>query len=166
MSATSLTEWAGVCRWRCRERSPELPLGSGAPVLTEWDEGEESTAYLALNPPSRPALLLSLFLSVSLSRLILLCLLSAPAQLPPSPSCTKWIPTSASSRINASRATRAIPAGEWQIKRQTWLEARYLWVYLYGTEGVSALRAAPTPILSETSSYWIVPEGDQQQTWG
>lgn len=129
-----------------------------------------------LNPPSLPPSILSL--AVSLSLLSPFAVTLSPVLfhftflLPlfsshPSPlhqmNALSFLFLAVS--INASDCL--IPAGVRERKkkreRQTRLEARHLWVYLYGTEGVSALRAGPTPILADTS-YWHVPEWDQQPT--
>lgn len=168
MNAAFVNEWIGLTGVHVENA---LQSSRCAPVLTDWDVGEERAAYLALKPslplfyllPSlSPLLSLSLCLS-SHSTLPSCCLCLAPTLS----HCTKWIPSASSFLLLV-----LMPVIVWfrqecetgrKRERQTRLEARHLWMYLYGTEGVSALRAGPTPILSDTS-YWHVPEWDQQPT--
>lgn len=148
-----IPEWMNRA-YRCTCRGTALRSSRCAPVLTDWCRRREgSFTWHSTLPSLYSTLLPPLFLS-------LLLRLSSYPTLPSRRPCLD--PTLSLLRQTTTRSliflalsnnvsNWLIPAGAWERegerekKRQTRLEARHLWVYLNGTEGVSDLGAGPTP---------------------
>lgn len=148
-----IPEWMNRA-YRCTCRGTALRSSRCAPVLTDWcGRREGSFTWHSTLPSLYSTLLPPLFLS-------LLLRLSSYPTLPSRRPCLD--PTLSLLRQTTTRSliflalsnnvsNWLIPAGAWERegerekKRQTRLEARHLWVYLNGTEGVSDLGAGPTP---------------------
>lgn len=163
----------GAYRCTCRGVGVEglrsgVPLCSSSPRLRrerrECSWMCHSTLSLPLfhSPPVALPLSLSLLLLFHFTFLLALFsshpVPSTPNECPRASSSLLWELMPVVVRFRQERES----GWERGRERQTLREARHLWVYLYGTEGVSAPRAGPTPILCDTSSYWRVPERDQQ----
>lgn len=153
MNAASLSERRGLTGAQVEHSRAQAVLR----CLTDWNVGEEKAAYLELNPPSLystlPSVTLPFFVTLSLVFIhFTFTLLLFSSHLFPLQQMETLGSLFLAISINTSNCL--IPAREGE-KKLAWKSFKQdVRVYSYGTEGVSALRAGPTPILCETSRHY------------